>query len=192
MPAITDYTGLITSEHASAPKYIAMIAALAGAAVSQQQLVASMPAAFDVDQAIGPQLDAVGLWVGIGRNINVPINNVYFAWDTAGVGWDQGVWKGPGDPTTGVTTLDDGTYRQIIRAKIGANHWDGTLGTIVPLINNIFGSSGTYVQLTDNSDGTAIVNIFGPAPSALFMALLTGGYIPLKPAGVKFTYTLAS
>ncbi|WZB61444.1 DUF2612 domain-containing protein [Achromobacter xylosoxidans] len=28
--------------------------------------------------------------------------------------------------------LDDDTYRLLLRAKIGANHWDGTLETSPP------------------------------------------------------------
>lgn len=190
MALVTDYTGLITSEHSDKPKYMAMVGAIAGMFVDQQGFLGGMPASFDVDNAIGPQLDAVGLWVGITRNINIPVTNVYFSWDTAGVGWDQGVWQTPGDPNTGVTSLDDATYRQIIRAKIGANNWDGSLIDAVPLYNAIFGSSGTHVTITDNSDLTITVHLLGPSPSALFMALLTEGYIPIKPAGVAVTYIL--
>jgi hypothetical protein len=32
--------------------------------------------------------------------------------------------------TGGFTELDDDTYRTIIRAKIAANHWDGTTETL--------------------------------------------------------------
>lgn len=192
MADVSQYTGLITSQHAGKPKFMAMVAAICGAAVDQQNFLNSMPGAFDLDNAQGPQLDTIGEWVGISRNINVPINNVYFSWDISGVGWDQGVWKGPGDPSTGVTSLDDGTYLQVIKAKIGANNWNGQLGTVVPLYNAIFGSSGTYVQITDNSDLTMTLHVLGPQPSALFQALLTGGYIPLKPTGVAITYSFGS
>ena len=192
MADVTSYTGLITSEHADKPNFMATVAAVCSGAVDQQNFLADMPSNFDLDNAVGPQLDAVGEWVGISRNINVPIDNVYFAWDTAGVGWDQGVWMGPGDPTTGVTALDDGTYLQVIKAKIGANNWNGTLGTVVPLYNAIFGSSGTFVKITDNSDLTFMLHVLGPQPSALFQALLTGGYIPLKPSGVTVTYSFGS
>ncbi|MGC7970039.1 DUF2612 domain-containing protein, partial [Salmonella enterica] len=71
----------------------------------------TLPFDFDLDQAIGVQLDAVGEWVGISRNITVPLAGVYFSFDIAGLGFDQGVWKGPFDPDTGLTTLDDDTYR---------------------------------------------------------------------------------
>src|SRR5690348_17170401 len=109
MAQVSDYTGLITSEHADKPKFMAMVAAVAQCAVDQMTLLQSMPTAFDLDAAVGVQLDAVGIWVGLNRNIAVPIDNVYFSWDTAGVGWDQGVWKQPGDPDNGITRMDDGT-----------------------------------------------------------------------------------
>lgn len=192
MADVSQYTSLITSQHADKPKFMATVAGVCGAAVDQLNFLSSMPFAFDLDNAQGPQLDAVGEWVGISRNVNVPIDNVYFSWDIEGIGWDQGVWMGPGDPTTGVTQLDDGTYLQVIKAKIGANNWKGDLGSVVPLYNAIFGNSGTYVQITDNSDLTITLHVLGPQPSALFKALLTGGYIPLKPAGVGITYSFGS
>lgn len=192
MVEVSQYTGLITSEHADKPKFMAMVGSVCQGAVDLQNFLLGMPEAFDKDNAVGPQLDTVGEWVGISRNVNVPITNVYFAWDTAGVGWDQGVWMVPSDPTTGVTQLDDGTYLQIINAKIGANNWNGQLGTVIPLLNAIFGDSGTFCKITDNSNLTYTLHILGPQPSALFQALLTGGYIPLKPTGVAVTYSFGS
>lgn len=192
MADVSQYTSLITSQHADKPNFMAMVAAVCGAAVDQQNFLLSMPDAFDLDNAVGPQLDTVGEWVGISRDVNVPITNVYFSWDVSGVGWDQGIWMGPGDPTTGVTQLDDGTYLQIIQAKIGANNWQGSLGTVIPLLNAIFGDSDTYCKITDNSNLTYTLHVLGPQPSALFQALLTGGYIPLKPTGVDVTYSFGS
>lgn len=32
------------------------------------------------------------------------------------------------------------------------------------------------------------IGVAGTPPSALFLALLTGGYIPLKPEGVRISY----
>lgn len=188
MAAVTDYTGLITAEHADKPKFTAMVAAVAGAFVNVQNFLGSMPTAFDLDQAVGAQLDVLGLWIGIPRRIAVPISGVYFSWDTAGVGWDQGVWKGPYDAGTSISVLDDDTYRLVLRAKIGANNWDGTISSAVPILNEIFSGSGTHVQIQDNGDMSFNVYVLGPAPSALKMALISGGYIPVKPAGVLVNY----
>ena len=138
MADLTDYTGLITSEHNQRPKFMAVVEALTKPMVALQNLLGGMPDVFDLDKAVGVQLDAVGLWVGIARRVATPLTGVYFSLDTAGVGFDQGNWKGPFDPDTGLTLLDDDTYRLVLRAKIGANHWDGTLGSTAAILNSIF------------------------------------------------------
>lgn len=221
----TDYTGLITSEHNQKPKFMATVTALAGSYADLINSLQSMPTVFDLDAAVGVQLDAVGLWVGITRNIDVPLTGVYFSLDTAGVGLDQGVWMGPFDPSTGVTALDDDTYRLLIRARIAANHWDGTLAGSAALLGIIFGANvlypaivladgtpvvvqgsvpgqliplvgytdqTTYVFIQDNGDMTITIGISGVLPSALFLALLSGGYIPIKPSGVHADYVATS
>lgn len=185
MADVADYTALITSEHSDKPKFMAMVSAVAGCFVGSQNFLESMPTAFDLDVAVGAQLDILGLWIGVSRRIAVPISGVYFSWDTAGVGWDQGVWKGPFDAGTSISVLDDDTYRLVLRAKIGANHWNGSIIDATPILSEIFGDSGTYVQIHDNGDMTFNVYILGPKPSALKMALISNGYIPIKPAGVK-------
>lgn len=191
MADITDYTGKITAEHADKPKYMAMVAAVAQCFVDAQNGVAAMPSAFDLDDAEGAQLDAVGLWVGVTRNVATPLTGVYFSFDTVGLGFDQGVWKGPFDPDTGVTSLDDETYRLLIRARIGANHWDGTLAGSKAILAQIFGGD-TQVFIQDNLDMSITVGIAGKVPSALFLALLSGGYIPIKPQAVRVNYYLVT
>lgn len=188
MADVTEYTQLITSEHADKPKFSAMVAAVAGAFVNSQNFLSSMPDAFDLDEAVGSQLDILGLWIGVSRRIKVPVSNVYFSWDTAGVGWDQGVWLQSTDASSTISVLDDDTYRLVLRAKIGANNWDGTIITAAPILSEIFGDSGTYVQIRDNGDMSFTAYILGPKPSALKMALISGGYIPIKPAGVTANY----
>lgn len=140
MTDASKYTGLITSQHANKPKFMAMVDGVAQPFVDLQAVLANIPASYDLDNAIGDQLDVVGEWVGIGRNISTPLS-VYFSLDTSGLGFDQGSWQGPYDPSTGLISLDDDTYRLLIRAKIGANSWDGTLGTSAAILNSIFGSS---------------------------------------------------
>lgn len=192
MAEVSDYSGLITSEHADKPKFMAMVGAVAQCFVDQIGLLQSMPDAFDLDKAVGAQLDAVGLWVGLGRNIAVPISNVYFSWDIAGVGWDQGVWKQPGDPDTGITTMDDDTYRLILKAKIGSNHWDGSMEKSVPILESVFAISGAQARIVDNHDMTMTIIIIGGTLSALSQALISQGYIPLKPIGVSVDYAFGN
>lgn len=191
MADLNDYTSLITSEHRDKPRFAATVAAVVQPLVDQMNLLASMPGKFDLDVAVGDQLDTVGRWVGVSRRIRTPLAGIYFSFDIAGLGFDQGIWKGPFDPDTALTVLDDDTYRLVIRAKIGANHWDGTLEQSAAILNSIFGAD-THVFIEDHQDMSMTIGISGKVPSAVFLALLAGGYIPLKPEGVRVTYTIVT
>lgn len=187
-----NYAGNITSEHRNRPNFMATLAAALAPITALQAVFASMPLAYDLDVAVGVQLDAVGVRVGISRIIATPISGVYFAWDTVGLGWDQGVWQGKFDPTQGTTSLDDETYRLLIRAKIAANSWDGTTAAAITALNDIFSEIGLVFQIQDNQNMTMVMSISGTIPNALFSALFSGGYIPLKPLGVAVTYLVTS
>ncbi|KVU48234.1 hypothetical protein WK69_11030 [Burkholderia ubonensis] len=191
MAELNEYTALITSEHRDKPRFAATVAAVVQPLVDQMNLLASMPGKFDLDVAVGDQLDTVGLWVGVSRRIRTPLTGIYFSFDIDGLGFDQGIWKGPFDPDTGLTVLDDDTYRLVIRAKIGANHWDGTLEQSAAILNSIFGTD-THVFIEDHQDMSMTIGIAGKVPSAVFLALLAGGYIPLKPEGVRVNYTIVT
>lgn len=180
---MTKYTDLITAEHALRTKFVATIGASTQAALDQQALAVSLTAAFDLDTAVGVQLDAVGAWAGIKRSVLIPLTGVYFAWDTMGVGWNQGYWKGQFDPSQGLSNLGDTSYRLLIRATIALNHWDGTIGGAIAAITPLFPLNYVYIQ--DNQDMSITVAVSGPPVDLVSAALLTGGYLALKPVGVR-------
>lgn len=183
-----DYSGLITSEHRDKPKYMAVIAAATDPASQVQLAYQEMSDAFNLDYAIGKQLDIIGEWVGITRRVPIPLQDVYFSWDsTVELGWDSGVWKGMFDPDSGLESLGDEEYRQLIRAKIAANQWDGTIEGAEAVWAIVFNGVQTII-LQDNQDMTMTVGFVGPPLNAVQKALLLGGYFPLKPAGVRIRY----
>jgi hypothetical protein len=185
----TDYTALITSEHAGQPNFTAMVALLTQPFCDLQNFYASMPTAFCLDYAVGAQLDIVGQWIGLSRQLPFPLGDVYFSWDTSNLGWDQGSWQGPYDPTTGIVSLDDTTYRTVLYAKVGANNWDGTLPTMQTIIQSLFPeSTGTLVFVQDGLDMSITVGLVGTPPSALLSAFLGAGLFPLRPEGVLVNY----
>jgi hypothetical protein len=144
--------------------------------------MAQMIPLFDVDLAVGQQLDVIGQWVGVSRNVAVPIVGVYFSWDdTAADGWDFGVWQ-PVPPTTTLNVLPDDVYRTLIYAKIAANQWDGTTEGAYAIWSAVFPQFTILIQdLCNMSYNLAII---GGTIDSLTLALVTGGYIPLKPEGV--------
>lgn len=148
----------------------------------------AMNSLYDVDVAVGAQLDVVGQWVGVNRRLQQPITGVYFAFDTAGLGWDQGVWKGPNDPTTGLVSLPDDHYRLVIYARILNNSWNGSLSQAYQIAEVLFTPLGYQVFFQDPGDLTMQMGIVGVTiPDALTLALFTQGDLNLRPAGVLIT-----
>ena len=181
------YPGLVTSQHQQ-PRFTALVAVLTQPLVDAQALLASLPAAFDVDTAVGVQLDAVGLWVGISRVLRVPLSGVYFTWGVEGVGWAQGIWKGPYDPENGLTSLPDDVFRRLIKARIAANAWNGSIPGAYDVWESAFADTGSIIMIQDNQDMSMVVGIAGMRPDAVTQALLMGNYIPLKPEGVRVSW----
>jgi hypothetical protein len=191
MPEVADYLNLVTAEHSTKPKFNAYLAALLQPFVDGQAVLASMPTAFDLDYAVGVQLDAVGVRVGRSRNISTPITGIYFSLDIAGLGLDEGYLQGRFDPADGLTSLDDDHYRLLLRAKVAANHWDGTIpGAAVAIA--ILQIAPTLVFFQDNQDMSMTLAIAGPLPDRVAMAILTGGYLPLKPTAVRLDLAITT
>ncbi|WP_144156567.1 DUF2612 domain-containing protein [Paraburkholderia sp. BCC1885] len=185
---LSQYTSLITSEHNEKPRFMAMVSLLGQWAVDRQNMLASIPGLFDIDDAVGQQLDWVGQWVGVSRNLSIPLTGVYFSFDTSGLGFDQGTWLGPFDPTTGLVSLPDNAYRTLLYAVIAANNWDGTVPGAYTAWNTIFEPLGYSILIEDGQDMTMTVALIGPTPDAVTLALFTGGYLNLRPAGVGITF----
>ncbi|TWA71931.1 uncharacterized protein DUF2612 [Azospirillum baldaniorum] len=181
---VATYLGLITSEHASQPLYRAALTALLKPLSDGQGSIAGLADRFDLDRAVGDQIDTIGLWVGASRRLTVPLTGVYFSFDTAGVGFDQGSWWAVGDPTGYLTVLPDDGYRTLIRARIAANAWDGTIPGAYAVWDIAFAGTGYSVLIQDNQNMTMDFALLGPSPDAVTLALFTGGYLNVRPAGV--------
>jgi hypothetical protein len=181
---VTPYLNLITSEHRDKPKYIAIMTAFLQPMADGLSVADMLVTLFDVDAADGVQLDAIGLWVGRSRNLTVPITGVYFTFDT-GPGFDQGIFKGPFDPSSGLVALPDAQYRTLLKATIAANHWDGTIESAYAAYDIVFGPLGFQIFIVDNQDMSMDLILAGGVPDALTLALFTGGYLSLKPSGVR-------
>lgn len=187
---ITKYLALVAGQHADKPKFIALLSMVLQPVADIIALIESIPDAFDLDKAVGKQLDVVGEWVGVSRTITVPLPQVYFSLDVPGLGLDEGTLKGPFDPTTGLLSLPDDAYRTLLRARIAANHWDGTIPGAYAVWDALFSASGYGILIVDNGDMSMMYALRGPVPDAVTLALFTGGYLNLKPAGVRVSQYL--
>lgn len=181
--SVASWLALVTSEHASKPNYMAMLSVTFQPIADNIAILQSIPAAYDVDLAIGSQLDTTGEWVGANRNILTPLTGVFFSWDVSGLGWDQGSWIVSIDAEQ-LTTLSDSQFRTLIYAKIAANHWDGTIPGAYSIFDTVFSGTGFGVLIQDLQFMHMVFALTGPVPDAVTQSLFTAGYFNLKPAGV--------
>lgn len=180
----TDYTKLITSEHRDKPKFLATVQLFSDVFNAQQSELLAVQKAYDVDVAVGAQLDAVGLWVGVSRIQQVPISGVYLTWDDPALGWDFAVWKGPFEPSQGVTSLDDDSYRAVIKGKIASNYFKGTVLSSNELAAFAFSIFGIYCFIIDHQDMSIDIYVAGGASAVLIEMIRRGTILP-KTAGVR-------
>lgn len=180
---VEEYLNLIPAANRNQPQFVATLTAWLEFYVSLQGILESAAGdAYDVDTAVGVQLDAIGAWVGVSRQVNVPISGVFFEWDgAASVGWDAGIWQ-PGTAPTDVVVLPDDVYRNLIKFKIAANQWDGTTNGAYEVWAILFPDYDFYI--IDNQDMTIDIEIGGATFDTLTLALLNDGAIALKPEGV--------
>lgn len=154
MRSTEDYLALAPPLHAGRPKFMATVAFVLQPFVDQQTLLAALPSYFDLDEAVGVQLEAVGIRIGRSRNIPIPVQNPWFSFDMPGLGFDQGYIQGPYDGTA-LASLDDTTYRRLLRAVIAANNSNGTLADIQNCINIYFNAAdypNTTIFVVDTTD----------------------------------------
>lgn len=185
---IQDYLNLITSAWQQSPNFNAMISLDVSLPVQVQALLMSMNPIFDLSTPpVGNQLDIIGQWVGVSRNIPVPINSsgIYFSWDDVPLdGWDYGSWA-PEDAPTQITVLPDSAYLNLILGKIAANNWDGTTNGAYAIWDRVFPQFQILIQ--DYQNMSYAMAIVGGVVDSLTLALITNGLIPLRPEGIKIT-----
>lgn len=183
------YTSLITAEHQNQPAFAAAVLASVQPFVDMQNLCTTLTTqTFDLDTAVGAQLDAVGVRIGFSRYLEVPITGGFFSWDTVGLGWDQGYWQGQFALGEQQIALDDSTYRIMLRLKVAANHWDGTNQTYLNLFPTALMPSTNSIQILDNQNMTITVLVTGPQLPPFLANLLTNGVAVYRPAGTTLTY----
>lgn len=165
--ALADYLALITSEHATQPKFTAWASALLTPIMDVQTFLTDFYENYDIDTAVGAQLDVLGIYLNCPRRVTF-------------------------QPSNGVSAnLDDATYRILLKSKIAFNHFDGTLVSLYSLFQTALGNTGLYFGVQDNQDMSYQVVVFG-ATTSIIQDLITHGYIIPRPEGVKLTVNITT
>lgn len=156
---MSKYTDLITNYHAGKPKFFDHVDLSTRPLIDVSAATAGLITAFDVDTAVGDQLDILGKWIGVSRAVAAPITGVFLEWDKERVGWDQGIWLGPYQSTDALTYLSDDVYRVVLKARIGINNWNGQNGTLPDILETALAGTGIKLVILDNQDMTISVLI---------------------------------
>ncbi|CAI3619239.1 DUF2612 domain-containing protein [Clostridium neonatale] len=159
--AIDKYLDNITSQHRDKPKYIAWLSSSLTIIDHAYIMTKNMDNDFDLDNAVGQQLDILGQVIGRKRTLNFqPLND-----------------HNP--------VLDDETYRLVLKSKVAMNMWDGKTESAYEIWNNIFDDIG--LQLQDNQDMSLTAYVTGYV-NQIRQDLIQHGYIVPKPEGVRINY----
>lgn len=158
------YLQLVTSEYQISTNMLAWLKANLQPYQDGLACLYAFAVAFDLDTAVGPQLDILGSIIGESRIVSF-------------------------QPSNGVSpVLDDTTYRLLLYAARFRNHWDGRLVSILGMWRTLF--PGGTLMMQDNQDMSVSVYVAG-AFTSILKDLILNGYILPTPQGVLYNYTFA-
>ncbi len=193
--AIEYYQDLLIFQYLSQPKARAQIGLFSGTALID--LVENeVSAAFDIDTAVGPQLDVLGEYIGFSRVIPSQVPRDYFTVvdyndvqpQTGFTDYTDGLINAGSSfylyifQNTSFYTLADPEYRPLLKLKIVLNTSDNTLYTIDNLLWAFFGDT---LVVYDQADMTLTYFVTGSASRTAILAV-SQSLLP-KPMGVRIT-----
>jgi hypothetical protein len=164
---ISIYLNRITSWQAKSIKarFLSTVSTNISPYCDSQSVFESFSDLFDIDFAVGDQLDKTGEWIGQSRGVPIKLPNLYFSADIAGLGADEGYAAQPFDTGYSTSYLPDLYYRKLLFAKILANRWDGTVVGLQAILRAYFNDPATLVFIDDKS-GSASPALFFSADDA--------------------------
>ena len=199
---VADYLAKVPPLNWDKPKFLSELTAILQPFCDAQGLLNDLPSYFDLDTAIGAQLDVDGQWIGRSRTIPIPLQPCFFSLGDPIRGLGKGVWRHAYNPGVTFTYLDDASYRRLLKAKALANEWDGSVeGGQAALDQFIVPGSGTLSFIDDGGWGvqsgdavqmTVTIGISGHIPSIVDLEILAQNLIGIKPAAVNLIVAVTS
>lgn len=180
MTSVNPFPSLVTSYNQK-PKFLAMIESLTDGLYSFQQLAQILPSLFNIDTAVGQQLDVLGQWIGVSRTLS--ISKRWFSFNEPYEGFDLGDWFLFGDVPYRLVTLIDPLYRIILKAKILVNNFDGTRPSFEAILNQIFVIDQVSFTIQETAPMNITITVNGYVNEIIFF-LLENDVLKIIPMGV--------
>jgi hypothetical protein len=211
------YASLLVLQYKDKPRARAMVRLFAKQFLADN-LIDAVRTAFDVDTAAGAQLDIIGKYVGLPRNIGPASGAEFFGFfnysetppfsNPNGMQWsgDPSLnlttpWLRYSDQTAQYTDLSDDSYRLCLKMKIAANtgnfslEWLQTyLATFLPdtvfVRDNVDMTLTYYVAPSAPIDAVTLAKVI-PRPTGVGVTILPNTVLPtvsFSAASVGFTY----
>lgn len=153
---IQDKLDRVLTQYRESPNLLGLMATYLTQLNEVEDVIASIESKFDIDTAVGEQLDIIGRWLGFPRCHNVPAPVPVFGFDCDGTytgqyniaGFCEGaLWLGcPGVSSFEVCITDDELYRNFLYVRRYQLLGNNDYRSFVTCIKILFGSAATYTQ----------------------------------------------
>jgi hypothetical protein len=171
------------NEYRSKPRMTRWLALLPEIANEQlEKALGQIYGSYDVETATGAQLDVIGRIVGVPRPILRGAAYDVFGYDGNDSYTNYNVAPYIGDGAMVDAPLNNDLYRKLVKAKIARNVSDGTMDSIIELIEMIIGIEVT--ALIDNGDMSFDIGIASSLDNTTEYLLNNFDIIP-RPQGVR-------
>ena len=153
------YASKLALQYRTLPKATATISILAKQAVADF-FAEDIQNAYDLETAVGAQLDVLAKYIGVSRNSNIPTTAQFFGYALVAGGGSVNGYNSAVDPATNgflyervyasslpETAFTDEQFQFVLSLQIALNHFDGTLAYIQQMLADYFGGQ---VTVTDN------------------------------------------
>ena len=160
---VQKYIDLITSEFYNNNKFTEMTRKILEKDYHSTSILEHLWDYFNLDNAVGKQLDVVGQYLNLTRELPIDSNVL-------------------------PDVLPDDLYRLVLKARVLQYHWDGTIEGIYRITKTLIPDA--LIWLVDKQNGSYQMLLMSPNFDDNISELFILGYITPKPAGVKVIYTL--
>lgn len=175
----------IYAQYRDKPKAVAWYAIARKLGGSIEAAAQAVRKSYDIDTAVGEQLNVIGRIVVAPRSFvgSIPMNpGLFDLTDGDEFGDDDAMFSALTIDQDG--QLSDELYRLVIKAKIVKNNGDATIENILDGMNFLL-PKAQVLRVTDSEDMSFSIEFYGQITSLERFALLNAGLVP-KPQAVKF------